>query len=185
MPRGKGTGLGLATVYGIVKQSSGYIWVYSEPGMGTVFKIYLPRTGDALSAGTPVEARPHAARGSETVLVVDDQALLRKVVASMLEQEGYKVLSAASPAEALALVQVYSGPLDLLVTDVILPGMNGRVFAEQLKRSRPDTKVLFVSGYTENIMSHHGQLDEGFSFLQKPFTYESLGRKVRDILDRA
>ena len=94
------------------------------------------------------------------------------------------MLSAASPAEALALVQFYSGPLDLLVTDVILPGMNGRAFAEQLKRSRPDTKVLFVSGYTENIMSHHGQLDEGFSFLQKPFTYESLGRKVREILDR-
>lgn len=183
--RGKGTGLGLSTVYGIVKQSGGYIWVYSELGMGTVFKIYLPRTAESAAASVAPGIEARVARGCETVLVVEDQALLRKVVVSMLEQDGYKVLSAQDPQEGLELARAHKGAIDLLISDVIMPGMNGRAFAEQLNLTRPGTKVLFVSGYTENIVSHHGQLEVGSGFLQKPFTYELLGRKVREILDHA
>lgn len=183
--RGKGTGLGLSTVYGIVKQSGGYIWVYSELGMGTVFKIYLPRTAESAAASVAPGIEARVARGCETVLVVEDQALLRKVVVSMLEQDGYRVLSAQDPQEGLELARAHKGAIDLLISDVIMPGMNGRAFAEQLNLTRPGTKVLFVSGYTENIGSHHGQLEVGSGFLQKPFTYESLGRKVREILDHA
>lgn len=183
--RGKGTGLGLSTVYGIVKQSGGYIWVYSELGMGTVFKIYLPRTAESAAASVAPGIEARVARGCETVLVVEDQALLRKVVVSMLEQDGYKVLSAQDPQQGLELARAHKGAIDLLISDVIMPGMNGRAFAEQLNLTRPGTKVLFVSGYTENIVSHHGQLEVGSGFLQKPFTYELLGRKVREILDHA
>lgn len=183
--RGKGTGLGLSTVYGIVKQSGGYIWVYSELGMGTAFKIYLPRTAESAAASVAPGIEARVARGCETVLVVEDQALLRKVVVSMLEQDGYKVLSAQDPQEGLELARAHKGAIDLLISDVIMPGMNGRAFAEQLNLTRPGTKVLFVSGYTENIVSHHGQLEVGSGFLQKPFTYELLGRKVREILDHA
>jgi signal transduction histidine kinase/CheY-like chemotaxis protein len=182
--RGKGTGLGLATVYGIVKQSGGHIWVYSEAGMGTTFKIYLPRTTEAskpVVAAMSKTAVP--ARNSETILLVEDQALLRRVIVEMLEKQGYRVLSAEDPEKGLREAQAHSGPIHLLITDVLLPGMNGPVLAEQLQKARPATKVLFVSGYTENIVSHHG-LDTGISFLQKPFTNESLARKVRELLDR-
>jgi len=182
--RGKGTGLGLATVYGIVKQSGGYVWVYSEPGVGTTFKIYLPRTTEASKSAVAAPPKTPVTTGnSETILLVEDQALLRTVIATMLEKEGYTVLPAEDPEKGLGAAQAHPGPIDLLITDVLLPGMNGRMFAEKLQKTRPGTKVLFVSGYTENIMSHHG-LDTGISFLQKPFTNESLTRKVREILGR-
>lgn len=182
--RGKGTGLGLATVYGIVKQSGGHIWVYSEPGMGTTFKIYLPRTEEKSKAAVVTETKPRAIRGTETVLVVEDQRLLRKVVQTMLEQDGYRVLTAENPEEGLEAAKAHEGAIELLITDVILPGMNGKAFAEELKKTRPGTKVLFVSGYTENVVTLTGQLDAEISFLQKPFNYEVLGKKVREILDQ-
>jgi CheY-like chemotaxis protein len=181
--RGRGTGLGLSTVYGIVKQSNGYICVQSEPGSGSIFEIYLPRTTDAVAVTAAPDANPCASRGSETVLVVDDQPLLRGVVVSMLEHEGYRVLSAESPEAAFAVAGSHSGTIDLLVSDIILPGMNGRILAEKLQESRPGTKVLFISGYTENAIPSRGQSEPGFGFLQKPFTREMLTRKVRDLLD--
>ena len=182
--RNRGTGLGLATVYGIVKQSGGYLWVYSELGLGTVFKIYLPRTAESQALSIPPPIQSRAARGSETVLLVEDQPLLRKVVATMLQQDGYHVLSAEDPAQGLELARSHTGAIDLLITDIIMPGMNGPVLAEQVELLRPGTKVLFVSGYAENIVSHHGQLRVADAFLQKPFTCESLGRKVREVLNR-
>jgi signal transduction histidine kinase/CheY-like chemotaxis protein len=182
--RAKGSGMALAMVYGIVKQSGGHICVYSEPGLGTTFKIYLPRTEESARASAPVMPRSSVPSGSRTILLVEDQTLLRKVIVATLENEGYKVLSAEDPEAGLGAAQAHSGPIDLLITDVIMPGMNGRVFAELLQKTRPATKVLFISGYTENILSHHG-MEAGISFLQKPFTNESLGQKVREILARA
>jgi signal transduction histidine kinase/CheY-like chemotaxis protein len=182
--RAKGSGMALAMVYGIVKQSGGHICVYSEPGLGTTFKIYLPRTEESARASAPVMPRSSVPSGSRTILLVEDQSLLRKVIVATLENEGYKVLSAEDPEAGLGAAQAHSGPIDLLITDVIMPGMNGRVFAELLQKTRPATKVLFISGYTENILSHHG-MEAGISFLQKPFTNESLGQKVREILARA
>jgi signal transduction histidine kinase len=181
-PKGKGTGLGLATVYGIVKQSGGHIWVYSEPGLGTIFKVYLPRTFEAAKVVLS-DTKPKIARGAETVLVVEDQALLRKLEHSMLEQYGYRVLSAENPERGLEIAGGYGGVIDLLVTDVILPGMNGRAFAELLGKTRPGIKVLFVSAYTEDVVTHHGELPTGIHFLQKPFTQDALCGKVREIID--
>jgi signal transduction histidine kinase len=181
--RGKGTGLGLATVHGIVRQSGGYIWVYSEPGVGTTFKVYLPM---ACEPAKPNLVRPRPtpkACGSETILVVEDQPVLRGLMRTMLEADGYSVLCAAAPAEALKEVHSYKGTIHLLITDVILPGMNGRALAEELATTRPGIKVLFVSAYTENVVMHHGELDAGFNFLQKPFTQQSLIGKLREVLD--
>jgi signal transduction histidine kinase len=181
--RGKGTGLGLATVYGIVKQSGGYIWVYSEPGRGTSFKIYLPRTTEKAQPRSAAEEKGRSLRGTETVLLVEVQPLLRRVVTVMLRSSGYKVLAVESPAKGLEAARAHPGPIELLIADVILPGMNGRALAEELHRMRPKAKVLFVSGYTENALVIDGQLDVAINFLPKPFTVEALGRKVREILD--
>lgn len=181
--RGKGTGLGLATVYGIVKQSGGYIWVYSEPGQGTTFKIYFPKTSERARLSPVADDIHRSLRGTETVLLVEDQALLRRVVSVMLKSSGYKVLAAESPEKGLQTAREHSGPIELLLTDVILPGMNGRALAEEILKIRPETKVLFVSGYTENALILDGQLDLAINFLPKPFTVEALGRKMRQILD--
>jgi CheY-like chemotaxis protein len=178
-PTGSGTGLGLATVHGMVRQIGGWIWVYSEPGSGTTFKIYFPVTEEAV-------ARAHAAaktdvRGSETILLVEDQAEVRALAVTALERCGYRVLSAAGGEEALALAKGFEGTIHLLLTDMVMPGMNGRVLANQLAAERP-LRVLFMSGYTENAIAHRGILDPGVDYIQKPFTPESLAEKVQEVL---
>ncbi len=183
-PEGRGTGLGLSTVYGIVKQSDGYIWVYSEPGRGTTFKIYLPRVDQEATAVEPGEATVEAPRGTETVLLVEDQEMVRDMVREALEMSGYAVLAASGGADALALAAGHRGPIHLLVTDVVMPGMSGRELAERLSTVRPTLRVLFMSGYTDDAISRHGILEEGVTFLQKPFTPDALSRKVRELLDR-
>jgi len=178
---GKGTGLGLATVYGIVRQSGGFIWVYSEPGHGTSFKIYLPRVDESVSPAVP--AAPQVVGGSETVLVVEDVAAVRAVTRQMLERQGYRVLEASNGATALSLAQQHQSGIHLLVTDVVMPEVSGRELADQLVQLRPDMKVLFMSGYTDDAIVRHGILQEGIAYLQKPFTPDTLARKVRVVLD--
>jgi len=181
--KGKGTGLGLATVYGIVKQSGGYIWVYSEPGQGTSMKVYLPRVEAPIE---PISSPPPPSgslRGSETILIVEDQDEVRKLTRRMLEARGYHVLVAASGADALRIADQAAGRIDLLLTDVIMPGMSGREVALLLGPAHPNMRVLFVSGYTDESIVHEGMLEPGLAFLQKPFTAEGLARKVREVLD--
>jgi CheY-like chemotaxis protein len=179
---GKGTGLGLSTVYGIVKQSGGNIWVYSEPGHGTTFRIYLPRIEEAAEAVEPDEAPEPSPRGSETILLVEDEAGVRNLAKTILQTQGYTVLEAAQGEEALRLSGQHEGLIHLMVTDMVMPEMNGRELAERLKPLRPNMKILFVSGYTEKAIGHHGELDPGMAFLQKPFTPQTLARKVRQVL---
>jgi two-component system cell cycle sensor histidine kinase/response regulator CckA len=182
-PVGKGTGLGLATVYGVVQQSGGYIWLYSELGHGTSFKIYLPRV-DAVQP-TPVGAeRLAAARdGTETVLVAEDEDAVRHIIAKALEARGYRVLTARDGVEALALACRHAGQIDLLVTDVVMPDMNGRELSRQLTEARPTVKTLYLSGYTDDAMLHRGVLQEGVPFLQKPFSLDALACKVREVIE--
>jgi CheY-like chemotaxis protein len=181
--RGKGTGLGLSTTYGVVKQSGGSIWVYSERGHGTTFKIYLPRCEDPLDE--PAEAPPPAVpmQGSETVLLVEDEPEVRRLVQKILDMYGYTVLSAASPAEAIALSRSRPSAIQILVTDVIMPGMNGRELARALSAARPELRVLYMSGYTDAAIAHQGILEPGTAFVSKPFSPEALARKVREVLD--
>jgi PAS domain S-box-containing protein len=179
--QGKGTGLGLATVYGIVKQSEGYILVYSEPGAGTTFKIYLP---SAKGAPQTAKRRVVPACGAETVLLVEDDAGLRELARMILVRRGgYKVLESTGGKEALVFAEQYKGTIHLLLTDVVMPGMSGRELSEELATLRPDLKILYMSGYTDDTVVRHGVLEEGMAFLQKPFSAESLLRKVRDVLD--
>jgi two-component system cell cycle sensor histidine kinase/response regulator CckA len=182
--KGKGTGLGLATVYGIVKQSGGYIWVYSEPGHGTTFKIYLPRIEEE-SAAAGRDARPDTRslqRGSETVLLVEDEKGVRELAREYLEMMGYTVIDAESGHTALELASMHAGRIDLLMTDVVMPGISGRELADRVLQVRPGIKVLFMSGYTDQAVVHHGILEDDAVLLQKPFTLATLSSKLREIL---
>jgi two-component system cell cycle sensor histidine kinase/response regulator CckA len=180
--KGAGTGLGLATVYGIVRQSGGWIWVYSEPGHGTVFKIYLPRVAAGI-AGHAAQASPaRSYRGRETVLVVEDQEDVRNLAREVLESYGYLVLVAAHGADALLLAENYRGPIHLMLTDVVMPGMTGKELAVRMKSQRPATKVLYMSGYTENVIATQGVIDSGIAFIPKPLAPEALAAKVRETL---
>jgi nitrogen-specific signal transduction histidine kinase/CheY-like chemotaxis protein len=179
----QGTGLGLATVYGIVKQNNGFINVYSEPGKGTTFKIYLSRhaaEADQIRKESPV---PPAARGHETILLVEDEPAILKMATMMLERQGYRVLAASAPGEAVRVAGEHAGEIHLLMTDVVMPEMNGRDLAKNLMSLYPDLMCLFMSGYTANVIAHRGVLDEGVHFIQKPFSMLDLAAKVREVLD--
>lgn len=181
---GHGTGLGLATVFGIVKQNNGFINLYSEPGQGATFKIYIPRHAGE-SAGTPAEPldEPPHGRG-ETILLVEDEPVLLEMTGAMLESLGYSVLAAGAPGEAIRLAETHPGKIDLLITDVVMPGMNGRELAEHIQPLRPGLPQLFMSGYTANVIVHQGVLDEGVRFIPKPFSLRDLAVKTREALDR-
>jgi len=183
--RDKGTGLGLATVYGVVKQSGGYIAVDSEKGKGACFSVYLPRVGQTASAEETKTGQPASIRGSETVLLVEDAEALRKLANMFLRDSGYRVLTAADGMEALEVARSHSGPIHLLLTDVVMPGINGRVLGERLAPLQPGMKVLYMSGYTDSFIAGHGVLEAGAYLLHKPFTQETLARKVREVLDSA
>ena len=180
---GKGTGLGLATVYGIVKQSNGYIGLESAIGKGTSFQIYLPRYAGQAVADELKTDSPDNLRGSETILLVEDSEPLRKLAKSFLDSRGFRVLSAESGEDALEVAKRFGGPFDLLLTDVVMPGMNGRILAENLLLRQPGIKVLYMSGYTDSFIAGHGVLDPGIHLLHKPFIEEVLIRKVREVLD--
>ncbi|MDI6761968.1 MAG: ATP-binding protein [Thermodesulfobacteriota bacterium] len=182
--KGRGTGLGLSTVYGIVKQSGGNIWVYSEPGRGTTFKIYLPRV-DELAEELRVKVEgPELPRGSETILIVEDDEKVRKLALKILEKQGYEVLEAGGGNEALEICRGLEKPIHVVLADVVMPGMDGRQFAEKLREVCQGFKVLYMSGYTDNTIAHHGILDEGLDFIQKPLSVDGLVRKVREVLDK-
>ncbi|MCL4868091.1 MAG: PAS domain S-box protein [Anaerolineae bacterium] len=180
---GKGTGLGLATVYGIVRQFGGHIAVYSEPGMGATFRIYLPRVDAAATAISSTVSTNESWQGQETILVVEDDEMVLELVQDVLSQAGYHLLTSTA-TEAAALVTQYDGPIHLLLTDVVMPQLSGRDLAEQLTRLRPQLKVLYMSGYADVLIRHHGLIQSGLTFLAKPFTPETLTRKVRKLLDK-
>lgn len=179
---GHGTGLGLASVYGIVKQCRGLIYVYSEPGSGSTFKVYLPRLAKSIAAGAAAEPPSVTRGGSETILVVEDAKEMRELTRDFLATCGYSVLEAGSANEALAIVDQHPGAIDLLITDVVMPGESGPKLAARLLQKRRNLKVLYVSGYTANAIVHHGSVDPGIAFLQKPFSRDGLRRKVREVL---
>jgi nitrogen-specific signal transduction histidine kinase len=181
---GKGTGLGLSTVYGIVKQSGGGLWVYSEPGRGTTFKIYLPRVDEISESESFEDVSAEVPRGQETVLLVEDEEVVRNLSREILETYGYSVLVAANGKEGLRASEEFDGRIDLVITDVIMPLMGGPEMTENLRITRPDARVLFMSGFTDDAIVHHGVLDDGVSFLQKPFSLEALASKAREVLDQ-
>jgi two-component system cell cycle sensor histidine kinase/response regulator CckA len=180
--QGEGTGLGLATVYGIVKQSGGHIDVETRPGSGTTFKVYLPRVEDHSEDASAAVAGP--VRGSETVLVIEDEQAVRHLACRILTSYGYKVLEAAGGPEALVLSEQYTGSIDIVLTDVVMPKMNGFELAERMKLRSPDTKVLFMSGYADNAIKRQGRLEPGMQFIQKPFTPAALAQKMREALGK-
>jgi signal transduction histidine kinase len=182
---GKGTGLGLATVYGIVKQNHGFIEVKSEQGLGTTFQILFPRHLGKIDRARSKAPAKGIHRGRETILLVEDEPVLLELTSQMVEMQGYTVLAAHSPNEALRLSEVHPGPIHLLMTDVVMPEMNGKDLACKLVALHPQLRCLFISGYTSDVIAHHGVLDEGVHFLQKPYTVQVLSRKVREVLDHA
>ena len=179
---GKGTGLGLSTVYGIIKQSEGYVWVLSEPNQGATFEIFLPRTSEIAQESTRAELHA-SSQGTETILLVEDDDALRSVAYRMLKQRGYQVLEAASGPEALRLASQTQDPIHLLLTDLVMPQMNGQELAQTLSALHAETKMLYMSGYVGEMVDRHGVLEPGVAFLQKPFTLEILSQKVREVLD--
>jgi two-component system cell cycle sensor histidine kinase/response regulator CckA len=181
--KGKGTGLGLATVYGIVKQSGGFVWVYSEVGRGSTFKIYLPRADEPAEPLAPAATATAIPGGSETILLAEDEAPVRAVARQVLERQGYTVLEAPSAEAALDLAERYSGTIHLLLTDVVMPGMSGRDLAVRLAALRPGTRVVYMSGYADNAVIRHGMLEPDVAYVQKPFTPDAIARKVREVLD--
>jgi PAS domain S-box-containing protein len=182
---GKGTGLGLATIFGIVKQNNGFINVYSEPGQGSTFKIYLPRIFTDEDTDKVVPEKKAAAGGTETILLVEDEPSILRMTRMMLERKGYSVLPAATPGEAIDLAKTHVDRIHLLMTDVVMPEMNGQDLAGQLIPLYPEMKILFMSGYTANVIAHHGVLDDGVAFIQKPFSMADMTEKVREVLDMA
>ncbi|MCA1793750.1 MAG: response regulator [Desulfobacteraceae bacterium] len=180
---GKGTGLGLATIYGIVKQNNGFVNVYSEPGQGSTFKIYLPRLVADEGIDKAVPEKKAAAGGTETILLVEDEPTILRMTRMMLERKGYSVLSAATPAEAIDLAKAHADKIHLLMTDVVMPEMNARDLAGQITAICPDIGLLFMSGYTANVIAHQGVLDHGVAFIQKPFSMADMTAKVREVLD--
>jgi CheY-like chemotaxis protein len=181
-PQGQGTGLGLSTVFGIVRQSGGDVWVYSEPGHGTTFKIYLPRTQPAAQPAV-VASSPVPPRGAETILLAEDDAALRALAMRVLTRQGYTVLEATNGREALELCESYEGTIDLVLSDVVMPELGGRALVERLAASRPRTRVLFMSGYTDDDVFRRALIDHRTEFLQKPFTPQSLSQRVREVLN--
>ncbi len=181
--KGRGTGLGLSTVYGIVKQSGGNIWVYSEPAQGTTFKIYLPRVDEPAEELRKKIEYEEIPRGSETILLVEDDEKVRELAVKVLRMHGYEVIEAGSPTDALRICQELKRPIHLVLTDVVMPEMSGRQLAERLREVCVEVKVLYMSGYTDNSIVRHGVLEKGVDFIQKPFTIDGLARKVREVLD--
>lgn len=182
---GVGTGLGLATVYGIVKQNNGFINVYSESGQGTTFKIYLPRFAGEVRQRPETYTLESTVADHETILLVEDEPMILEVTSQMLKQLGFQILPAASPGEAISLAQDHAGEIELLVTDVVMPEMNGRDLAKKLLFLYPNIKRLFMSGYTADVIAHHGVLDERVNFIQKPFSAKDLAAKIREVLDKS
>jgi len=181
--QGKGTGLGLSTVYGIVKQSGGCVWAYSEPSHGTAFKVYLPRVDEPVTPVAPRVAAPNFYRGTECVLLVEDDSAVRTLARAILEQQGYKVLETPGPIEGIELARAHESPIHLVLTDVIMPRMSGKEFAERVQEIRPEVRVLYMSGYARHLMTSQGVLGAGVEFLEKPFTPQGLAYKVREVLD--
>ena len=183
--KGKGTGLGLSTVYGIVKQSNGNIWVYSEPGKGTTFKIFLPRVDEPAEKLKAQEADDELSRGSETILVVEDDKEVRNLAVRILKRQGYTVLDGSYGDEAFSVCRQHKGPIHLLLTDVVMPGMDGRALSDCLSQLHPEMKVLYMSGYTDDAIVGHGVMAQGTNYIQKPFTVNGLTKKVREVLDQS
>jgi CheY-like chemotaxis protein len=181
-PKGQGTGLGLATVYGIVKQNNGFINAYSELDQGTTFKIYIPRSRGENASYEPHAISPQLKTGSETVLLVEDEPAVLDLAKRLIEQLGYRVLPANGPQEARKWVEEYPETIDLLLTDVVMPEMNGRELWRELSALRPGMKCLFMSGYTEDAIAHHGILEEGVHFVPKPFSIETMAIRLRETL---
>jgi CheY-like chemotaxis protein len=180
---GRGTGLGLSTVYGIVKQSGGHIDVSSEVGRGTTFKIYLPRVEDEVELSESAPSRPEVLRGTETILLVEDDEMVRALGQTILQLRGYTILEARNAKEALHVAEEHQGPIHLMLTDTVMPGLSGPELAERLASIRPDTKVLYTSGYTDKVKTHRHLTALSAAFLQKPYTPETLTRKIREVLN--
>jgi signal transduction histidine kinase/ActR/RegA family two-component response regulator len=181
--QGKGTGLGLSTVYGIAEQAGGHVWAFSEPGVGTTFKVHLPEVRDAEEHATELTSRKPAARGAETLLLVEDEDSVRSLAREVLESQGYRVIEAEDGVEALRVAAAHDGPIQMLVTDVVMPRMGGGELAEKLAGMRPGIRVLFVSGYTDDSIIRHGVRERSSAFLQKPFALDAFAARVREVLD--